>query len=443
MMNSVVSDAIPSRRPVPKFMIVSDLDHTMVDHEDKEYTSLLRFNALWEAHYRHNSRLVFSTGRSLVLYNQLRQEVPLLTPDILIMSVGTEIRYGDTMEEDLGWVKELDVEWNRDIIVEEAKKLNLKFQCDSEQRPHKVSFHVTKSDAPTVKEKLAAALKAHGLTTKFIYSGGIDLDVLPVGAGKGQALAYLLRKFRQEENTPEHTLVCGDSGNDAELFEVADVHGVIVGNAQEELLQWHKHNAEHRSNVFRATKRCAAGIIEAMEHFKFTPNVSPRDLTTPLKKQAQPKDKIAALAHEIVEFQLHYEKWFKGGVDNKEEEFQRLKVTLLPACTIIHPWGVETVARKSIENARRLYGSQKGKKFFIWIDRIRILELTEGTWAVKFDKWVKSEDTGDTTCRLTSALLENKAGTPNGVAWLSIHETWLHEHEGKTPSYVAEMDKSK
>ncbi|CAM6007876.1 unnamed protein product [Sphagnum balticum] len=412
----------------PRLMIVSDLDNTMVDHQDHENKSLLRFDALWEAEYNHDSLLVFSTGRSPHLYFELRSHVPLLTPGIAIMSVGTEIKYGESMVPDHGWEQELNEGWDRDAIVEEATKLNLKFQVESEQRPHKVSFYVEKKSAQEVLATLNERFKARGLNPKLIYSGGVDLDILPQGAGKGQALAYLMRKFKAEGRTPGHTLVCGDSGNDAELFAVADVSGVIVGNAQEELLQWHAEHAGDKSHIFLATERCASGILEAMKHFDLQPYESPRDHPVALSvndKQA-PKIGAVAAAHEVVEYLLLIEQWLRGDVPNSHQVHNRLKSVLAPDSSLVHAYGIISNPYKEIDSFHSLYGSQKGKTFAIWADRIRTMEISDDSWVVRFDKWQRTGLTFFFLCLFIQANVD----TPNGLQWKLIHETWLSGYSG-------------
>lgn len=415
----------------PRLLIVSDLDHTMVDHKD--HGSLLRFGALWESEYNHDSLLVYSTGRSPQMFSDLRREVPLLTAGIVILSCGSEIFYGDTMMQDFGFIEELNKGWSRPVVEEVAAEMNLKYQCDSEQRPHKVSFHVRKEESTYVMPMLLEKLKARGLDIKLVYSGGLDLDVLPRAAGKGQALSYLLKKLKAEGRAPQQTLVCGDSGNDIELFGVDNVYGVIVANAKDELLQWHADQVGDKSHIFVATERCAAGIIQAMKQFNLQPNVPPRDRSVPLSvhDKLAPKADAGAVAREVVEYLLLTEQWLRGDIDASEEAFRRLKFGLAKESNRVCPWGIIDNPHEEIDILWTQHGSQKGKLFYIWADRVRSIKLSDDSWLVRFDKWERS-DVG-LTCVLTSALFQANVEFSNGLYWRLIHETWLKGYEGSAP----------
>ncbi|EMS66525.1 Sucrose-phosphatase 2 [Triticum urartu] len=375
-----------------RLMIVSDLDHTMVDHHDEENLSLLRFGALWESVYCQDSLLVFSTGRSPTLYKELRKEKPMLTPDITILSVGSEITYGEAMVE-------------------------------TEQRPHKVSFLVDKKNAQGVIKSLSEKFEKRGVDAKIIYSGGQDLDILAQGAGKGQALAYLLKKLGSCGKTPNNTLACGDSGNDAELFSIPGVHGVMVSNAQEELLQWHAENAKDNPKIIHATERCAAGIIQAIGHFKLGPNVSPRDVEFPYIKEDPFKPTAA-----IVKFYVLYEKWRRADVPKADSVIQYFKNITDANGVIIHPSGVELSIHSSIDELASCYGDKQGKKYRSWVDRLVILQTASDSWLVRFDLW--EAEGAAWACCFTTLALNVKPETPGGFVVTHIHKTWRKEYPG-------------
>ncbi|CAL0328494.1 unnamed protein product [Lupinus luteus] len=367
-------------------LIVSDLDFTMVDHDDPENLALLRFNALWEAYYRHNSLLVYSTGRSFTFYKELRKQKPLLTPDITITSVGTEITYGESMVPDERWKQCLDHNWNRETVMEETAKFpELTLQSERDQGPHKVSFHLEKGNASKVMEAISKCLEKRGLDVKIIYSFGIALDILPQAAGKGQALEYLLEKLTAGGLRPLNTLVCGDSGNDAELFTVPEVYGVLVSNAQEELVKWYAENARGNAQIIHATERCAAGIMQAIVNFSLGPNVSPRDISDSMFKR-----KNLSPGHEVVMFYLFYERWRRGEVQNSEQYIQMLRSIFHPTGKFLHPSGADQPMHQSIDTLVSLFGDKRGVDFHVWVDRVSSAETSLGSWLVNFDKWESS-----------------------------------------------------
>ena len=317
---SASASAAPTPRALskrPRLLVVSDLDWTMVDHDDKEHAGLREFNALWRDKFSEDSLLVFSTGRSHALYEQLRKEVPALAvPDVLICSVGTEIFFENETKDGEGiaaapvpdsrWTEALDATgWSRAAVAEAALASTpaLRLQAESEQRPHKVSFHLEGGRDAAAGGALRAlddALKELRFGTTVIYSGGVDVDVLPAGAAKGAGLRFLLSELAVGPGAPERGVVAaGDSGNDVELLAAGEVgegegegegegaksakgrvsarcppgvlvRGVVVANAHPELRAWaegKRGKGTETSVVFEAKERCARGIVEALRHF--------------------------------------------------------------------------------------------------------------------------------------------------------------------------------
>lgn len=244
------------------FLLVTDLDNTLVGDDD----ALLQLNQVL-AHHReqYGSKLVYSTGRSPKLYQRLRTEQPLLEPDLLVLSVGTEIYQAGSDAPDPNWSDLLAQNWDRDLVLAlGAHFADLIPQPASEQRPFKVSYFLTEDAAVEVIPQFEALLRAKGLDVQLIYSGGQDLDVLPRQANKGMAMSFLREQLAMDA---AQTVACGDSGNDLALFEQREERGIIVGNAMPELLNWHHSNPS--ANRYLAQGYCAAGILEGLQHFGF------------------------------------------------------------------------------------------------------------------------------------------------------------------------------
>ncbi|MGI0486203.1 sucrose-phosphate phosphatase [Pantanalinema rosaneae CENA516] len=242
------------------FLLVTDLDNTLVGDDQ----AMLELNQRLSHHRQHyGSKIVYSTGRSPIRYQELATEKPLLEPDILIAAVGTEIYVNGSDRPDPNWAGILSQAWDREqIVATTAHIADLTPQAETEQRPFKVSYFLSPSAAIEVIPRLETLLAKQGLEVQLIYSGSQDLDILPRRANKGMAMAFV----RQDLGiAPTQTVACGDSGNDIALFADRPERGIIVGNAMSELLDW--HHANPNPDRYLATAHCAGGILEGLNHF--------------------------------------------------------------------------------------------------------------------------------------------------------------------------------
>lgn len=242
-------------------LFVTDLDHTLVG-DDFAHEQLNEW--LLEAR-SSGSKIVYSTGRSRIRYQELALEAPLFEPDLLIASVGTAIYSRLDSEPDLEWQKKLKLGWDRDRVISvTAHFADLVPQAETEQSAFKASFFLTEEAAIELLPQLDTLFRQQDLDVQMIYSSGRDLDLLPRAANKGSALTFVRQTLGFE---PENTIVCGDSGNDIALFAAGQERGIIVGNAQPELLAWYRsHRSPHH---YLAKSHCAAGILEGLKHFGF------------------------------------------------------------------------------------------------------------------------------------------------------------------------------
>jgi sucrose-6-phosphatase len=247
---------------VNPFLFITDLDYTLVG-DDK---AMAKLNEKLQQHrLTYGTKIVYSTGRSITSYNQLKASKPLLDPDILVCSVGTEIYHQGNLTPDNVWSEKLSPGWDRNLVLEISQAFtDLKIQPNSELREFKISYFLTQEAAVRVLPELESQLQAQGLDIQVIYSGGKDLDILPRNANKGMAMNFVRELLNIDV---AQTVASGDSGNDIALFEDRQEKGIIVGNARPELLKWHQQNPN--PNRYLAKSEFAAGVEEGLVFFGF------------------------------------------------------------------------------------------------------------------------------------------------------------------------------
>eukprot|EP00922_Rhytidocystis_sp_ex-Travisia-forbesii_P057227 GHVS01084784.1.p1 GENE.GHVS01084784.1~~GHVS01084784.1.p1 ORF type:complete len:458 (-),score=72.68 GHVS01084784.1:318-1691(-) len=306
-------EVVDGSRPV---LLVTDIDGTLIGHDDY----LNEFNKIWlKQHVWRGSQLVYNTGRNLKDFLLAAQAHALHRPAYAIAGVGTEVYcFPQRKEDDRGddrahvqmcgpvgpkwcasrldaafeeeWLRRMQQSFHRPtaaaIIANEFPRVTI--NGDSYHDPWRISISAQTSELLHPDYKTMERLHNRFSDYKIILSGAGDwryVDILPQQAGKLPPVEYIMTQL---QFSPSQTLVCGDSGNDIDMFSHPEVLGVCVGNAQRDLLSFLKQTDSVREdeetellrvhqirdmkptpNVLFATTPCAGGIIDALKHFGF------------------------------------------------------------------------------------------------------------------------------------------------------------------------------
>jgi len=268
-----------------RLFICTDLDRTLIPNGPQAESPQARLHlAALLAH--PNISLAYVSGRHAGLVEQAIDEYDLPVPDFVIGDVGTTIyRVGAERlwQYDTAWEKTIASDWAGFNHAQLAAMLAdidaLRMQEAEKQNNCKLSYYTPlDADGDALSSLVESRLSAEGIRCRAIYSideqAGLGLlDVLPERASKLHAIETLIPANGFD---PEHTVFCGDSGNDLEVL-VSAIPSVLVANASHEVRAQALTGAASSGNqdalyiavggLLGMNGNYAAGMLEGIAHY--------------------------------------------------------------------------------------------------------------------------------------------------------------------------------
>lgn len=142
-----------------------------------------------------------------------------------------------------------------------------------------------------------------------------------------------------------------------------------------------------------------------------------------MRRPSTRDDATEACREEILELHRFFQDWVLGVLPNDDEAFARLTGVLTNGFAIVSPDGRIDRREALVEGIRARHGAERDRGYRIWIENVQLRTTKNQLHIVVYEEWQETE--GSVKGRLSTAILIDRKGTPNGVAWMHVHETWL------------------
>jgi hypothetical protein len=128
-------------------------------------------------------------------------------------------------------------------------------------------------------------------------------------------------------------------------------------------------------------------------------------------------------ATEVDELHAFFELWFTGALPGTRAELARFADVLAEGFELVQPSGLTRSRTGIVRDVLDAHGTHA--EVTIETSAFEPRYDGDGVCLGTYEEWQTVGD--DRTGRVASALFRRAPGTPNGVEWVHLHETWLEE----------------
>jgi hypothetical protein len=111
--------------------------------------------------------------------------------------------------------------------------------------------------------------------------------------------------------------------------------------------------------------------------------------------------------------------WYTG----QTGEFGRMDAAIAPDFEMVTPHGDRLDRAAVLEMVRQSRDRYDPGAFEIDIEDVDLLDAGDGYAVARYEEWQTAPDGGDG--RLSTVVFRPDDAAPGGLAWVTVHETWL------------------